>query len=286
VQLLGLTATTESILIVTEYVETGDLRTILIDPAYEFNWKRRLSWLEGVTLAMIYLHSKKIMHRDLKAANLLIAPDGKVKVCDFGLAREVNMEDAATLTNGQGTKEWMAPEILLGQRYDMAVDVFSFAMVMYEVIFRTLPPRRAPLLDYRFEIEKETPPQDIPQGLWDLLTDCSQQEPTARPTFIDIKQRLEIINNNTSGQPDLSFDAARRNPHSAQTKKAPIPAPALVQQDPQPAPIQAPQPAPVRSSSEEDDVPMENPGAARRKLPQPSNMVNRSGQFMKSCTLF
>lgn len=88
-----------------------------------------------------------------------------------------------------GTLEWMAPEVSLGIKYDQPVDVFSFgrwplsllcccdestpvAMVMYEVIFRINPPKRVPLTDYAFIIDKYTPPEDTPAGIWDLLRQC------------------------------------------------------------------------------------------------------------------
>lgn len=82
------------------------------------------------------------MHRDLKSANLLLTEDKKhIKVCDFGLAKDLALEGASGHTI-VGTPPFMAPEICKYQQYSYSADVFSFAMVLYELATRTSPPAR------------------------------------------------------------------------------------------------------------------------------------------------
>merc|ERR1719199_2338014 len=103
-------------------------------------------------MAMQYLHSfdPPIIHRDLKSLNLLLenavsnehpSRPPVVKLCDFGFARIVGdrAARAAMMTNAAGTFHWMAPEVYMGTTYDEKADVFSFAMIMYEAIFRKVP---------------------------------------------------------------------------------------------------------------------------------------------------
>lgn len=143
VQLLGLAIEADNIYIVTEFVDNGDLQKKIIDPGWVINWKRRVAILRDVARAMIYLHGKGSMHRDLKGgkflipsstldlfiqlANLLLTQDWKTKVCDFGLARSRALDPKAlSEMTIAGTEEWMAPEMLMAQPYDLPVNVFSF----------------------------------------------------------------------------------------------------------------------------------------------------------------
>jgi len=160
---------------------------------------------------MIFLHNKKMIHRDLKSPNLLVTSDWKIKVCDFGLARPrpQNLEESANLTVA-GTLEWMAPEISLEEAYDQPVDVFSFGMVVYELIFRLTPPKRSPLKDYAFVFENYTRPEDTPEGVWELLRVCSQSEPEKRPRFDAILVMLDEIDHTISEKPEQSYEPKRR----------------------------------------------------------------------------
>jgi len=141
---------------------------------------------------MTFLHSKGLMHRDLKSNNLLVGDNMKVKVCDFGFSRRVSKDQQMTLC---GTDEWMAPEVMCGDKYDEKADVFSFGMVLVELITRKKPPLRKPSNGFKFEVEafKQQSPADTPQDLIELTILCSAQEPENRPAFRDVLPRLKVL---------------------------------------------------------------------------------------------
>ena len=83
---------------------------------------------------MKYIHSKKIIHRDLKPTNILIASDGTVKICDFGISKLMTIEEQ-TMTRGVGSQKFMAPEVINEENfYDEKVDVYSFGVVVIFIL--------------------------------------------------------------------------------------------------------------------------------------------------------
>jgi LIM domain kinase 1 len=193
VQLLGLCKDDTGIFIVTEFLPGGDLRSKLKDDSIELSWHLRVRVAIDVAYAMNYLHSKKMIHRDLKSQNLLVCEDWKIKVCDFGFARKA--EPKADFLTMCGTDEWMAPEVGLGEKYDTRADVFSYGMVLCELVTRRKPPRRQPGRAYAFEVKelKSRAPPDTPPELMDLIVSCAQFYPEKRPTFRDILQDLKEL---------------------------------------------------------------------------------------------
>lgn len=96
------------------------------------------TYLLGAAKGIAFLHSKDIIHRDLKSANLLLTrpKDGRVVVCDFALSR---LSSHALTQAGLGTPGWIAPEAWLGDPVSTSSDVYGFAMVMFEILTATLP---------------------------------------------------------------------------------------------------------------------------------------------------
>jgi len=87
---------------------------------------------------MLYVHSRKILHCDLKSQNILLTDSWQVKVCDFGLARY--KERFIKENKGKtGTPHWMAPEILRGERYAEPSDVYSFGVIVWELLTGSIP---------------------------------------------------------------------------------------------------------------------------------------------------
>lgn len=140
--------------LITEYISGGTLATLLHGPAKpELTWTEKIHFARDISLGMTYLHTVKIIHRDLNSHNCLVRDgnDRTVIVADFGLARlcRHNPNDGhGTVINRKSQKErrkrytvvgspwWMAPEMLRGNKYDEKVDVFSFGIIMCEIIGR------------------------------------------------------------------------------------------------------------------------------------------------------
>lgn len=187
---------TGSLALVMEYCLEGNLKTYL--------QKNRPSWRQKVRLArqsaegVAYLHeqSPPIVHRDLKCQNLLVTSDGDVKVSDFGLSKTISR----TVGNASkmGTLNWLAPEVLRGESHpSTAADVYAFGMVLYEIFMDGTPPYDSwqPLQIVRAIDEGRHP--EIPDACdplyKSLMLDCWAPLPEARPSFLQLCHRLQVI---------------------------------------------------------------------------------------------
>jgi len=204
VRFLGCTFFSHRPCIVNEFCEGGDLFELLhMSDHIEISWQQRLVMCAQVAQGMSYLHAAnpRIIHRDLKSSNLLLkhsiyGPKDKVmlKVADFGLAKlVVPGGEPSKMTTNAGTLLWMAPEILcLSDSYDEKVDVYSFAIVLFELAFRILPYDDEVSLSaltnhvingHRPDIEDMS--EDCPGVMLQLMIDCWAHDPAKRPSFID-----------------------------------------------------------------------------------------------------
>ncbi|KAF0689650.1 Aste57867_18923 [Aphanomyces stellatus] len=122
---------------VLEYMNMGDLRDFLADttPA-TFSWKNKLDCGLSIAKALVYLKEKQVIHRDLKSRNVLLDSERGTKLADFGISRE---DSENTMTAGVGTYRWMAPEVLTFKYYTIAVDVFSFGVLLSELDTHQIP---------------------------------------------------------------------------------------------------------------------------------------------------
>ncbi|KAI5118872.1 hypothetical protein M0805_005314 [Coniferiporia weirii] len=121
---------------VMEYVSGGDL--MLHIQRKQFSLRQAKFYASEVLLALEYFHANGIIYRDLKLDNILLTLDGHVKVADYGLCKE-DMWFGSTTSTFCGTPEFMAPEILLEQRYGRAVDWWAFGVLMYEMLLGQSP---------------------------------------------------------------------------------------------------------------------------------------------------
>jgi len=194
VQFLGICDHESGIYLITEYVEHGDLFDLLIFGGEPVTWKTKIKIALQVAQAVYYLHSRKIIHRDLKSQNVLIGENMKVKLCDLGLATVTDFEKRMTVC---GTNEWMAPEILLQDNYDDKVDVFSFGIVLTELVTCQPPKKREIQKMLAFDTEGflRDLPEGCPQEFAQLIVDCCKFKPDERPPFKDIVTRLRKLQN-------------------------------------------------------------------------------------------
>lgn len=207
VRFVGLVTEHFPLRLVLEYCAGGSLFELLHNCwDIPISWMQRIKMLLDTALAEEYLHSFEppIIHRDLKSLNLMLLHPVKnqftlphIKLADFGMAR---IEERA-MTQGVGTKHWMAPEVLRGTAYTTKADVFSFAMVAFEVVFRHVPfesldaheVARQTMAGTRPGMEEEFPEQKVPAGMLEMIRSCWHQEPDPRPSFQEIRLQMEVL---------------------------------------------------------------------------------------------
>ena len=147
-----------------------------------------------IARGMKFLHSRHIIHRDLKSLNVLIDKDKRAKIADFGLSRFITTDEA--MTNNIGTPHWMAPE-LLGPNgtYDMKVDVYAYAILLWEICSSSVPYKglapaqviaRVIVNDMRPSV-----PLNATRQLRDLIVSSWQKDPSLRPTFNEIVNKFK-----------------------------------------------------------------------------------------------
>lgn len=175
--------------LVTEYASRGSLFELLHQKKITFDDMRIMKVAKEVAMALHYLHKRKIFHCDLKSQNVLLAEDWSVKICDFGLSRYQNKFEQDN--HGKiGTPHWMAPEILRGEKYTEAADVYSFGVIIWEMITGDIPymgrshAQITGIVGY-YEESLKLAPHHNPE-LRKIVNNCILPDPTKRPSFDNI----------------------------------------------------------------------------------------------------
>ncbi|KAM3376771.1 serine/threonine-protein kinase STY46 isoform X2 [Capsicum galapagoense] len=182
-------------LLVVEYMSGGSVYDYLHKQKGSFKLPTLLKVAIDVSKGMNYLHQNNIIHRDLKAANLLMDENEVIKVADFGVARV--KAQTGVMTAETGTYRWMAPEVIEHKPYDHKADVFSFGVVLWELLTGKLPYEYLTPLQAAIGVVQKglrpTIPKHTPPKLAELLQTCWQQDPTSRPDFSEIVDILQQI---------------------------------------------------------------------------------------------
>ncbi|GAB2251634.1 hypothetical protein Droror1_Dr00004481 [Drosera rotundifolia] len=201
--------------IITEYMSGGSLRKYLHQQephSVPLNLVLRLSL--DVARGMQYLHSEGILHRDLKSENLLLGEDMAVKVADFGIScLESEPGSAKGFTS---TYRWMAPEMIKEEHHTKKVDVYSFGIVLWEILtalipFADLTPEQAAFAVCQKNARPPLPP-NCPRTLSDLIKRCWAANPERRPHFDEIVSILEFYTE--SFEKDPKFFSSFRPHHT------------------------------------------------------------------------
>eukprot|EP01121_Diplochlamys_sp_Union-15-3_P022745 TRINITY_DN977_c0_g2_i2.p1 TRINITY_DN977_c0_g2~~TRINITY_DN977_c0_g2_i2.p1 ORF type:complete len:404 (-),score=60.51 TRINITY_DN977_c0_g2_i2:32-1204(-) len=186
--------------IVTELVPKGNLHDLLHNSAIEISLVLKLKMAKDIAQGMNWLHCSKplVIHRDLKPTNLLVDNDWTIKVCDFGLSTacpNILKDDG---TEPPGTPLWMSPEILKGKPLTEKADVYSYGLVLWEILTRQeLFPHLDTFEDLCravCELQERPPiPNTIPKPLKDLMEQCWQEDQSKRCSFEEIIENLDDI---------------------------------------------------------------------------------------------
>ncbi|XP_069462562.1 mitogen-activated protein kinase kinase kinase 7 isoform X4 [Ambystoma mexicanum] len=179
--------------LVMEYAEGGSLYNVLhgAEPLPYYNAAHAMSWCLQCSQGVAYLHSMKpkaLIHRDLKPPNLLLVAGGTVlKICDFGTACDIQTH----MTNNKGSAAWMAPEVFEGSNYSEKCDVFSWGIILWEVITRRKPFDEigGPAFRIMWAVHNGTRPpliKHLPKPIESLMTRCWSKDPSQRPSMEEI----------------------------------------------------------------------------------------------------
>ncbi|KAF5444587.1 hypothetical protein F2P56_033711 [Juglans regia] len=194
VQFIGACTKPPHMCIVTEYMPGGSLYDYLHKNHNSLELPQLLKFAIDVSKGMEYLHQNNIIHRDLKTANLLMDTHNVIKVADFGVARF--QTQGGTMTAETGTYRWMAPEVINHQPYNQKADVFSFAIVLWELVTAKVPYDSMTPLQAALGVRQGLRP-DLPKNahpnLLELMQRCWEAVPDNRPSFSEITAELENL---------------------------------------------------------------------------------------------
>ncbi|KAJ3448428.1 serine/threonine-protein kinase -related [Anaeramoeba flamelloides] len=203
IQFLGASLLKEPYCVVTDFVSGGSLFGLIHkNRNVNLTGKQIKNLAIGTANGMKYLHSYGIIHRDLKSLNVLLdEAHTHVQICDFGMARvkQNRTQNKLLMTAQIGTTFWMAPEVLAGSSYDIKCDVYSYGILLYELVTRRIPYKElnyTPIQIAFAVVNDRLRPKfietdDVSMELKDLILKCLDHRPFKRPTFKDI---LKIMN--------------------------------------------------------------------------------------------
>ncbi|KAI7835430.1 hypothetical protein COHA_010676 [Chlorella ohadii] len=201
--------------IVTEYCSRGSLFDCLRAASQAEGAATQLSWTRRLNMALdaakgvlaLHSHSPPMVHRDLKSPNLLVDQGWRVKICDFNLSKLIEESTRSSSVGGMLNPRWLAPEVLTGGSATAASDVFSFGVVLWELLTWAIPWEGVNAFQLVFMVSSgdrlampalEALPGKLPdRAVYDsyvaLVRRCWAQDAANRPTFGDIIAELRNI---------------------------------------------------------------------------------------------
>ncbi|CAM9188952.1 unnamed protein product [Choristocarpus tenellus] len=184
------------LVLLMEFMEGGDLRSLLSKDSAPLEEHFSHTLTLDIALGMEYLHSKGMIHGDLKSANILLNNKNQAKIADFGTVRTVEeYTTLATLHKPGLTLKWSAPEVLNQERIRLESDVYSFGIVVWEIVTRKLPWADVGRpMDVLLEVcsgGRPDIPDNAPSLLHQLMQSCWASWPGDRPPFSKILTLLQ-----------------------------------------------------------------------------------------------
>ncbi|KAM0033684.1 putative dual-specificity kinase TKL-Pl-4 family [Helianthus debilis subsp. tardiflorus] len=189
--------------VVVEYLPGGALKSFLIK-----NRRKKLAFKVVMQLALDlarglnYLHTKKIVHRDVKTENMLLDKNRTLKIADFGVAR-VEASNPSDMTGETGTLGYMAPEVLNGSAYNRKCDVYSFGICLWEIYCCDMPYPDLSFSEVTSAVVRQNLRPEIPRccpnSLASVMKRCWDANPDKRPEMDEVVAMLEAIDTSKGG---------------------------------------------------------------------------------------
>ncbi|XP_035269423.1 ephrin type-A receptor 3 [Anguilla anguilla] len=218
IRLEGVVTRCKPVMIITEYMENGSLDTFLKKHDGQFTVIQLVGMLRGIAAGMSYLSEMNYVHRDLAARNILVNSNLVCKVSDFGLSRvlEDDPEAAYTTRGGKIPIRWTAPEAIAYRKFTSASDVWSYGIVMWEVISYGERPywemSNQDVIKAIDEGYRLPAPMDCPVVLHQLMLDCWEKGRSDRPKFAQIVASLDKLIRNPSSLRQLANSSVWDDP--------------------------------------------------------------------------
>uniref|UniRef100_A0A8C3JMS4 Focal adhesion kinase 1 n=1 Tax=Calidris pygmaea TaxID=425635 RepID=A0A8C3JMS4_9CHAR len=196
VKLIGV-ITENPVWIIMELCTLGELRSFLQVRKYSLDLASLILYAYQLSTALAYLESKRFVHRDIAARNVLVSATDCVKLGDFGLSRYMEDSTYYKASKGKLPIKWMAPESINFRRFTSASDVWMFGVCMWEILMHGVKPFQGVKNNDvigRIENGERLPmPPNCPPTLYSLMTKCWAYDPSRRPRFTELKAQLSTI---------------------------------------------------------------------------------------------
>ncbi|KAJ8386814.1 hypothetical protein AAFF_G00166090 [Aldrovandia affinis] len=196
VKLIGV-ITENPVWIIMELCTLGELRSFLQVRKYNLDLASLILFAYQLSTALAYLESKRFVHRDIAARNVLVSTTDCVKLGDFGLSRYMEDSSYYKASKGKLPIKWMAPESINFRRFTSASDVWMFGVCMWEILMYGVKPfqgvKNNDVIGRIENGERLAMPQNCPPTLYSLMTKCWAYDPSKRPRFTELKTQLSTI---------------------------------------------------------------------------------------------
>lgn len=201
VEMIGVCVQQAPWLIVLEFLEYGDLRTVLkacVTKRIKLALFEQLKWMGDISAGMSFLEEHEIIHMDLAARNCLLGEDNMLKVADFGLAVKLTgSDDYHTVSiDSRIPIKWCAPEALTNRQFSVKSDVWAAGVTFWEIFaYGTMPYAEVPISQMARKLQEGTRlilPRTVPQNIVSLVQSCWSMGKIDRPSFQHLKAELQI----------------------------------------------------------------------------------------------
>ncbi|POG80522.1 kinase-like domain-containing protein [Rhizophagus irregularis DAOM 181602=DAOM 197198] len=183
-------------MMVLYYCENGNLRNYLNKSKNYINYKSKIDQLQQIASGLLDIHNADKVHKDFHSGNILFA--GSPYISDLGMCQPANIKKTVKEEGIYGVLPYMAPEVLRGQQYTKAADIYSFGIIINEFLSEEIPFNDIPHDEFlSIKICKGLRPtisKDIPKLFADLIIKCWDAEIKNRPTIKELYQALNEWN--------------------------------------------------------------------------------------------